>query len=847
MRHFVKECVNGLLDVMGEEHREIAAAVSMEDKIQLLRDCQQAAIAIGNTVENEGGADVVPVLEQYCEELYKLSQKEDLSIKNVMALDKMTNQVRSSIKDIPETYHVVFFPYKAAMWDSLESIWKECNEDETCECCVVPIPYFQFDIEKQKWDYCYEGEEFPEDVPVINYKKYSLEKLKPDIAYIHNPYDNRNYVTSVDPDYYSHELKKYVRNLVYVPYYVTSGGISPEHLDLPVYQNMDYMIVQSEYAKECCKGMNYYHKVLPFGSPKFDSIIHAYNIGGCVPDLWKPILSSKKSVMLNTSIAQVLNSGLQYFEKIKYISDLIQSHEKLVLVWRPHPLLEATIKSMRPALMTAYQELMADLKIKTNVIIDQTPDITNTVTLTDAYIGEIDSSVVNLFSVTGKPIFILDNFIVDDWKPEERRRLQIRDIKKMGNQLWFTAYGFNGLFRMDLKDRKVHFEGWVENHAKWVVKYPCLAFIKDKVYLSPRQAGCPAAYDTSKKSFYMLWETKEDIGLDCYKIADVNNKLYYLPAMNGVIMEYNTKTGVWKYHEECIRQLVGDAATGPFKVLTWDWAESNGSLWVTAPYVNRILQFNVNTGNFLIHEIGNETNGFSGVIAEGDDLWLAETHYGNILKWNSVTKEIQTYNMPKDFNAWTSKGGINMPHSSLIDMGRYLLTVPGYSNIMVRLDKESGIVSAFAAEFWEHSAEKGNRYSPDHFMSGIIGINLDGQSVLVQRNYDLAIAIIDVETESYHMFYPEMDKLDFNDLIKNEDGFEKINDKSAFYRSESKMFLLDDFFRELEEGRIKKIKERQLKEVSAVAANLDGTCGKKVHEYLMREMCNKNEFHHEKS
>ena len=37
---------------------------------------------------------------------------------------------------------MVFLPYKASMWDSLESVWKAADEDkEHCIAYVMPIPY----------------------------------------------------------------------------------------------------------------------------------------------------------------------------------------------------------------------------------------------------------------------------------------------------------------------------------------------------------------------------------------------------------------------------------------------------------------------------------------------------------------------------------------------------------------------------------------------------------------------------------------------------------------------------------------------------------------------------------
>lgn len=109
--------------------------------------------------------------------------------------------------DIKVKLEILFMPYKSSMWDSLESIWREASADPDCDAYVVPIPYYDRNPDHSFGDFHYEGREFPKDVPVIHYENYDLEERRPDIIYIHNPYDGENLVTSVDPRFYSGELK----------------------------------------------------------------------------------------------------------------------------------------------------------------------------------------------------------------------------------------------------------------------------------------------------------------------------------------------------------------------------------------------------------------------------------------------------------------------------------------------------------------------------------------------------------------------------------------------------------------------------------------------------------------
>ena len=57
-----------------------------------------------------------------------------------------------SSKDVKK--NIVFLPYKASMWDSLESIWKAAFEDkEYCNTYVIPIPYADLTPDRKvaKW------------------------------------------------------------------------------------------------------------------------------------------------------------------------------------------------------------------------------------------------------------------------------------------------------------------------------------------------------------------------------------------------------------------------------------------------------------------------------------------------------------------------------------------------------------------------------------------------------------------------------------------------------------------------------------------------------------------------
>lgn len=106
--------------------RDISAARS------LLADCQEGAIELGNLIEKTETEQckTVSMIEEYCEQIYFIYEKlvqEDISADKVYKiLRRLVIKIENSIKnDIPIRKEVVFLPYKASMWDSLESVWKK--------------------------------------------------------------------------------------------------------------------------------------------------------------------------------------------------------------------------------------------------------------------------------------------------------------------------------------------------------------------------------------------------------------------------------------------------------------------------------------------------------------------------------------------------------------------------------------------------------------------------------------------------------------------------------------------------------------------------------------------------
>ncbi len=394
-----------------------------QEMVGLLSDCQESAISVGNMIEAliGEGTETVTELEGYCENLFQMSQalhNPPVRREILGRLGKQLKKIRRLLgNDMPDKLEVVFLPYKTSMWDSLESIWMAACEDSGADAYVVPIPYYDKNPDGTFRQEHYEGEDFPEYVDVTDYRDYDFELRQPDIVFIHNPYDGGNYVTSVAPFYYSKNLKRFTEKLVYVPYFVLDGsGIEESYVLTAGVLNADYVIVQTEeekqdyikHIKEAYPDFSFNeNKFLPLGSPKFDKVCSMSREHEKVPQEWRDKAEGKKVILYNTSVTSLLKSNEDYLAKMRRVFALFKEREDTVLLWRPHPLMESTLASMRPNLYGEYMELKQQFVDEQYGIYDDSPDMYPAIGLSDAYYGDW-SSVVWLYRKTGKMIMIQD-------------------------------------------------------------------------------------------------------------------------------------------------------------------------------------------------------------------------------------------------------------------------------------------------------------------------------------------------------------------------------------------------------------------------------------------------------
>ncbi|MCD7724864.1 MAG: hypothetical protein LUI12_04840 [Clostridiales bacterium] len=395
----------------------------------------------------------------------------------------------------------------------------------------MPIPYYDKNPDGSLGQIHYEGREYPKNIEVIDWQTYSFEDRKPDVIYIHNPYDNCNFVTSVHPRYYAANLKKYTEELVYIPYFVLQE-IEPD--DQTAIDGMkhfvwtpgvicaDKVILQSEkmaqiyvneYQKEAvANGFPKEHtdrewlkkKFLGLGSPKIDKVLNTKMEDLEIPQEWlriihKPDGNRKKIIFYNTGISALLRHGEKMLEKMQDVfRTFYENREEVALLWRPHPLIENTIKSMRPQLWEEYRRIVEQYRMAGWGIYDDTADMDRAVVLSDAYYGD-GSSIVQLFKGKRKSVCIQNPLYVNKNSWQEYMLSSMRAII-YHDTLYLLSEYTNALIEINLNTRRIEvyenpYEGYREN------LFIAFDLIEDEIWMAPFNAENICIFNLNTKTF----------------------------------------------------------------------------------------------------------------------------------------------------------------------------------------------------------------------------------------------------------------------------------------------------------------------------------------------------------
>ncbi len=678
---------------------------------EVLEQCQELAIKMGEQIEEDGEdhSVIIGYLEEYCEMLYKAFVcSNSVEYKSLLKInDSLLKKIEKGVKeDIQNSaYEIVFLPYKASMWDAFDSVYRAAVGDKDCHVVVMPVPYYNMNQRDNQVEVHYEGDQFPEDVPVTDYQIYSLEEVHPDVIFIHNPYDQCNYVTQLPEQYFSSTLVHYTERLVYISYFITRGdSIKEDYCVMPAVKNAWRTFVQSESVRKCyVKYGADPNRIVAMGSPKFDMVIKSQENPPKVPEHWRSVFSGRKVFLLNTHLTAIINEAEKMIDKLHKIFKLFEQEKKAALLWRPHPLSIETAKAMNPQILGKYLEIIDEFKTLDNGVYDDTPDIHRAIAISDAYIGDW-SSVATLYGITGKPMYIMSinvdtNIEESEKEKEEKERgLSFSCAAELDGYLWAPGDEVNGLFRICEETGESEFITFFmeEKSCVYLLYRRVIAFGRKLIFV-PWMAEFIAEYnvDTKEMQYYSPYD-QYDKGIPQFAECLVKgNKLYMFPTRVKNVICMDMESGE-------LQQCKWDFDVLPEEIINLEYTVFLNAInvedieYLPCLRTNVFVKLSLKDFQSEAIRIPECKEGFIDVANEGDFIYLMSIS-GDVFSYSISTGKVELFWLNHEKRA-DSKN----PYYKMLVYNGFLWLLAGFNEYICRINistLESDIIEAFPEEF----------------------------------------------------------------------------------------------------------------------------------------------------
>jgi len=839
-----------LLETLKEAHSELRRQSAPEVVINLLSDCQNFALRIGQYIEEiEGeGTQTVALLEEYCELVYHAST--DIGTMNYVKelqgqVYKIENSVRSELR--PNRIEVAFFPYQFSMFDSFESVYLAAKDDPCCDTYVIPIPWFEKLSDGSFGEMHYDGGQYPDRIPITDWRKYDVEERRPDIIFVHNGYDEGNYVTSVHPDYYCKRLQNFTDLLCYLPYFVCVDGLTEHFVTIAGCAYSHKTFVQSEKIRdtyirvfETALGGRFgkaKDKFIALGSPKYDAVISSNPEDFELPESWLKMITGsgsgrKKVLFYNTSIGGILEGGIQYLEKLRYVLDLFEERDDVVLWWRPHPLNTATYQAMCPQLADEYKQILEEYRQRGSGIYDDTPDLHRAIAWSDAYYGDW-SSLVAMYQITGKPVMI-QNVNIDKEYPVHAFFNFFFDDR---DYLWFAERNVNAFVKMCKATWDAQFVG------SFPVSNGSFSFSRIPLYQKPAgnseyicfpsfNADEIVKYSIADDEFvgipYKKPENSNDHSRDFFSSFIYGESAYFTPYTYPAIVQLNTRTNEISYHTEWLKplkKLIGSIQDAYFLLPI----SVGDTIMAAACGANAVVEFNMETHQSVVHKVGEKGYRYNGICFDGENYWLSPRHNTPLVKWNPKTGETKEFK-----ELYLDEGDIKFAFLPIVYCGGYVWMLPSMAKHAIKIEVRTDTISIaeeFELDYQEGANTQNGKYLFAQVCRNSIFAYSEKKEVLIEYNCETKQRkeeMVPYSPEIIEALEPLIAKAFFIDP----NAMQTVYD-CCYY--ENNLVRLGDFVNHLVQfgnsDKVAPIMDRRAEIVRSMNVRADGTSGSAIYEY----------------
>lgn len=585
-----------------------------------------------------------------------------------------------------EKEKVLFVVYRPEWWGCFDSLCRQECSQEHIICYVMPIPRYDRDNNSKAMDRNrkhFQPEaltELPNKAKVVDFKTFSLDQMF-DRIYIHNPYDNASAMDSVDAAFYSGNLKKCAKKLIYVPHLLYMGGMPESMSQCPVYDNVDAIFLSDRRVRYSLD-VKYDKKVeiVPCGILEYLDKLKKQKQKS------ETIRNEKKRLLYCISFEDLFYGTEKQIQKMWDIFKYMETRDDIEFVFRPDEDIPFRYFGLQGEIRKKYEELVAYYKAKGAGIYDEGTNPYQAAVEADGILTA-GHPMSAMFSVQGKCVLTVDResraipTVEDRCIPFLCGTTIVETEQEV--EVWFVPPRTKLICRMTIPNGEVEIVAEIPDEIATWLNYIAVEKVESCLYFAPFFSNGIWKYDLKSKRFSKTYLPKAE-GSYMTGIVHYGEYLYMIPRNYPGIVKYHMETEeiqiIDGWIEELEQYVTPDCKKEPYFV--WGIKREANMLYLASSNCNVWMEMNLDTDKWKIREIGDRGLHFINYAKSGENVWLLPRNGIEIVKWNCVTNESNVIYRAKGLDV------LGSPYEFLVDIGCKLVALPQKADNVLVIDKQ---------------------------------------------------------------------------------------------------------------------------------------------------------------
>lgn len=543
---------------------------------------------------------------------------------------------------------ILFLIYNSSWWGCFDGLYQNLSKNPQNRCDVLPLLVYRKDengLPQENTGAFTDLSKLPAYVICEEYENFDISAQEYDIIFMHDPYDDSNSSSTVNPFFYSENLKQFTKQLIYIPHYMYVDFV-PEHLKYcPVYNHVDFIYISTESVSTLFPPM--YESKLCFCELAMDSYLYKLSQSrDLILKEWKKLhgIEKKKEneriLFYHTGFDELLNGNFLVLEKTKKMFEYLNKKSEICLVWHIEKAVEERLEELPRDVADAYLKLITWFLDESIGIYEINENLYELAVICDGYMGE-KHPVMNYFAILEKTVILLgrkNNYIPTD---DEKRAFSIRDFFKIDNSIWFIPNEFQCLCKTDLLTEITEVvKEFPMDGDGCLLPYCGIEKIGDDIYFVPFNENGMMCYNPVEDKFEKRFlNTSYDENFDACVVY--KNKLFLLPRRHPAIAVYDVHNSTFKYIDGWLSQLnehvKAEDVEEPY--FLWAYCTVGNTLYLAAANANIMLRVNMDSYEFDIFEVGPVGSKFYAMTKVGESFYLFPYKGKNIICYNNINDD----------------------------------------------------------------------------------------------------------------------------------------------------------------------------------------------------------------